>query len=195
MPEGNTQPALGRLACNESSGSQRPRRPLLQSFTPVILACDSLPDNPTGSAAGDRHGTGIPGMATGQPRTAQEENTRALWSWALYDWANSAFFTIILTFIFARYFSQSVVQDDVAGTNAWGNIVGVSGLVVALLAPVLGAIADQSGRRKPGSSPSRCCVCWAVACCVRGAGQWRSVVLCLLGQRGYPGGRVCLHFL
>lgn len=103
-------------------------------------------------------------MATGQPRTAQEENTRALWSWALYDWANSAFFTIILTFIFARYFSQSVVQDDVAGTNAWGNIVGVSGIVVALLAPVLGAIADQSGRRKP----------WLIAftlLCVLGSGM------------------------
>ncbi|TBW55454.1 MFS transporter [Marinobacter halodurans] len=74
---------------------------------------------------------------------------RALWSWAFYDWANSAFFTIILTFVFARYFSQSVVQDDVAGTEAWGNIVGVSGLFIAVLAPILGAIADQSGRLKP----------------------------------------------
>jgi len=68
---------------------------------------------------------------------------RALWSWALYDWATGAFFTIILTFVFARYFSQSVVGDDVAGTEAWGNIVGVTGLVVALLAPILGAIADR----------------------------------------------------
>lgn len=103
-------------------------------------------------------------MAAGPPRTAQQENRRALWSWALYDWANSAFFTIILTFIFARYFSQSVVQDDIAGTNAWGNIVGVSGIVVALVAPVLGAIADQSGRRKP----------WLIAftlLCVLGSGM------------------------
>lgn len=73
----------------------------------------------------------------------------AMWSWALYDFANSAFFTIILTFVFARYFSQSVVGDDVAGTEAWGNIVGVAGLVVALVAPFLGAIADRTGRRKP----------------------------------------------
>ena len=72
-----------------------------------------------------------------------------MWSWALYDWANSAFFTIILTFVFARYFSQSVVGDEVAGTEAWGNIVGSAGLVVALLAPFLGAIADRGGRRKP----------------------------------------------
>ncbi|WP_404366975.1 MFS transporter [Marinobacter sp.] len=73
----------------------------------------------------------------------------ALWSWALYDWANSAFFTIILTFVFARYFSQSVVGDEVAGTEYWGNIVGISGVVVAIAAPVLGAVADRSGRRKP----------------------------------------------
>lgn len=77
------------------------------------------------------------------------ENKRALWSWALYDWANSAFFTIILTFVFAQYFSVSVIQDEVAGTRAWGSIVGIAGVVIAILAPILGAIADQSGRRKP----------------------------------------------
>lgn len=81
--------------------------------------------------------------------THQKGPRRALWSWALYDWANSAFFTIILTFVFARYFSQSVVQDDVAGTEAWGNIVGISGIFIAILAPILGAIADQAGRLKP----------------------------------------------
>lgn len=79
----------------------------------------------------------------------QYEKPVGMWSWALYDWANSAFFTIILTFVFARYFTQSVVGDEVAGTEAWGNIVGVAGLVVAVLAPFLGAISDRGGRRKP----------------------------------------------
>ncbi|MGC8120237.1 MFS transporter [Marinobacter sp. VGCF2001] len=77
------------------------------------------------------------------------ENRPALWSWALYDWANSAFFTIILTFVFAQYFSVSVIQDEVEGTRAWGNIVGIAGVLIAIIAPVLGAVADQSGRRKP----------------------------------------------
>ncbi|MDT8410522.1 MAG: MFS transporter [Wenzhouxiangellaceae bacterium] len=72
-----------------------------------------------------------------------------MWAWAFYDWANSAFSTVILTFVFARYFSQSVVGDEIAGTEYWGNIVGTAGIAVALLAPVLGAIADRSGRRKP----------------------------------------------
>lgn len=103
-------------------------------------------------------------MAAGRPVSPRDENRKALWSWALYDWANSAFFTIILTFIFAQYFTQGVIQDDVAGTRAWGNIVGISGIVVALLAPILGAIADQHGRRKP----------WLVICtllCVLGSGM------------------------
>ena len=83
------------------------------------------------------------------PGATSRVRPRALWSWALYDWANSAFFTIILTFVFARYFSQGVVGDDVAGTEYWGNIVGITGIVIALGAPVLGAVADRSGRRKP----------------------------------------------
>lgn len=73
----------------------------------------------------------------------------AMWSWAFYDWANSAFYTIVLTFVFAQYFSQSVVEDSIAGTEAWGNIVGVAGIFVAVLAPILGAIADRTGSRKP----------------------------------------------
>ncbi|MDX1635630.1 MAG: MFS transporter [Marinobacter sp.] len=85
--------------------------------------------------------------STQQPQTPARP--RALWAWALYDWANSAFFTIILTFVFARYFSEAVVGDEVAGTEYWGNIVGITGIGIAILAPVLGAIADQSGRRKP----------------------------------------------
>ena len=52
---------------------------------------------------------------------SKKQNTESfggLFSWAMYDWANSAFFTIILTFVFAQYFSQSVVGDEVAGTEA-----------------------------------------------------------------------------
>lgn len=73
----------------------------------------------------------------------------ALFSWALYDWANSAFFAVIQTFVFATYFVTSIAESDTAGSVQWGNTIGLAGLVVALLGPVLGAIADQTGRRKP----------------------------------------------
>ncbi len=74
---------------------------------------------------------------------------RAVLSWCLYDWANSAYPTIITTFIFGTYFTKAVAPSPESGTAAWGNAIGIAGLAVALLGPVVGAIADQGGRRKP----------------------------------------------
>jgi MFS transporter, UMF1 family len=74
---------------------------------------------------------------------------RAQFSWALYDWANSAFSAVIITFVFATYFSQGIAPDSVSGTAAWGWAMTGSGIVIALVSPVLGAIADAAGRRKP----------------------------------------------
>jgi UMF1 family MFS transporter len=73
----------------------------------------------------------------------------ALVSWALYDWANSAFFAVIQTFVFATYFIQSVTTNTTVGTTEWGNTIGAAGVVVAIIGPGLGALADQLGRRKP----------------------------------------------
>ncbi|EWY42392.1 MFS transporter [Skermanella stibiiresistens SB22] len=70
-------------------------------------------------------------------------------SWCLYDWAMSAYNTVIGTFIFSVYFTRAVADSEVAGTAQWGRAVALSGLAVAVLSPVLGAIADRGGRRKP----------------------------------------------
>lgn len=70
-------------------------------------------------------------------------------AWALYDWANSAFSAVIVTFVFATYFSQGIAVDPVTGTAQWGWAMTLSGIAIALSAPVLGAIADAGGRRKP----------------------------------------------
>jgi MFS transporter, UMF1 family len=70
-------------------------------------------------------------------------------SWALFDWASSAFSAVIITFIFATYFSQAIATDEATGTAQWGWALSSSGIAIALLSPVLGAIADVGGRRKP----------------------------------------------
>jgi UMF1 family MFS transporter len=70
-------------------------------------------------------------------------------SWALYDWANSSYFVIIQTFVFAAYFQRSIAADAITGTDQWGTMISLAGLVIALTAPLLGAIADKGGRRKP----------------------------------------------
>lgn len=69
-------------------------------------------------------------------------------SWMLYDWAAQPFFTVVLTFIFGPYFVSRLVADPTLGQAAWGYTVTISGVVVALLSPVFGAIADASGERK-----------------------------------------------
>lgn len=74
---------------------------------------------------------------------------RAVASWCLYDWANSAYNTIITTFVFSVYFARGVVGDPVAGTARWSAAMTVAGIAIALLSPLLGAIADRHGRRKP----------------------------------------------
>jgi len=81
--------------------------------------------------------------------SSEKGSTRALLSWALYDWANSAFFAVIQTFVFATYFLQSVAKNDTLGSTQWGNTIGAAGFVIAICAPFVGAIADQLGRRKP----------------------------------------------
>ncbi len=72
-----------------------------------------------------------------------------LFSWALYDWANSAYFAVIQTFVFATYFIQSVAENETVGSAQWGNTISAAGLVIAVSGPFLGAFADQLGRRKP----------------------------------------------
>lgn len=75
--------------------------------------------------------------------------TRELAAWSLYDWANSAFPTVVTTFVFAAYFTQAVAQSPELGTAQWSRAQSAAALFVALLSPVLGAIADRGGRRKP----------------------------------------------
>ncbi|HZQ01176.1 MAG TPA: MFS transporter [Reyranella sp.] len=70
-------------------------------------------------------------------------------SWALFDWANQPFFTVVTTFIFAPYFANVMVGDAVAGQTAWAFTQSASGIIIAVLSPFLGAMADAGGRRKP----------------------------------------------
>ena len=78
----------------------------------------------------------------------KKSSMTALIAWAFYDWANSSFATVIQTFVFAAYFVNAVAADPATGAAAWGTVTGLSALVVALISPFLGAVADQGGARK-----------------------------------------------
>jgi len=74
--------------------------------------------------------------------------TKEILGWCMYDVADSAFTTVIVTALYAPYFSMIVVGDPGRADFLWGTAASISELVVAVLAPVLGAVADFSGSRK-----------------------------------------------
>ena len=69
--------------------------------------------------------------------------------WMLFDWAAQPFFTVITTFIFGPYLVSRLAADPAAGQAAWSYTLTIAGIVIALLAPIMGSIADASGARKP----------------------------------------------
>lgn len=73
---------------------------------------------------------------------------KRIWGWFFFDWASQPFNTLLLTFIFGPYV-VSVLGDGSAAQTVWGYGVGIAGLLIAVLSPLLGAIADRSGRRMP----------------------------------------------
>jgi UMF1 family MFS transporter len=73
----------------------------------------------------------------------------AVTAWIFFDWAAQPYFTLITTFVFAPYFATHVASDPASGQSLWGFATAAAGVVIALMSPVLGAIADASGRRKP----------------------------------------------
>ena len=97
-------------------------------------------------------GPEAPGSIRGDPK--------AVWSWSLYDFANSAYTTLIVTFIYAVFFTQQIAPDAVTGTAQWATAVAITGIIVALSSPILGVLADGSGHRKAflGASTLVCVV-------------------------------------
>ena len=77
-----------------------------------------------------------------------KSDRRAVFSWCSYDWANSAFTTLVVTFIYSTYFSGAFAADPDRGMVLWSRGIWISAILVALLSPVLGAVADRSGRRR-----------------------------------------------
>jgi UMF1 family MFS transporter len=70
-------------------------------------------------------------------------------AWALFDFANSVYPAVITTAVFSAYYAGAIVGDEGGrGTQLWGWAVSTSAILVALTAPLLGAIADRGGARK-----------------------------------------------
>lgn len=87
----------------------------------------------------------LPDEAEPQPTVTR----KGILGWMFFDWAAQPFHTLIVTFIFAPYFAASVAPDAVRGQEWWGYAAGAGGLIIAVMSPVLGALSDATGPRKP----------------------------------------------
>jgi UMF1 family MFS transporter len=83
------------------------------------------------------------------PETINRADRKGIWGWMLFDWAAQPFFTVVTTFIFGPYFVARLAANDTVGQTWWAYGVAAGGFIIAILSPVLGAIADKTGPRKP----------------------------------------------
>ena len=84
------------------------------------------------------------------PATTADEpvfDRRAVVSWCFFDWANSAFPTLIVTFVTAAYFTRKIAETPEQGTADWGTAMSLSALFVAIVSPVFGVAAFMVGTR------------------------------------------------
>lgn len=86
---------------------------------------------------------------TDVPNLQDKKQRIGIIAWCIFDWGNAAFPTIALTFVFAAYFTEEVAHNNIVGAQQWGNTIALSALLIAVLSPLFGAIADNRGQRKP----------------------------------------------
>ncbi len=94
---------------------------------------------------------------------------KSIWGWMSFDWANQPFNTVIITFVFGPYFAARVAEDVVQGQAVWGYAIAAGSVLMALSAPVLGAVADAQGPRKPWI------MAFSLVYVVGAAGMWIAV--------------------
>lgn len=83
------------------------------------------------------------------PRGQQYADRKGIAGWIMFDAAMQPWFTLVTTFVFGPFVVSALADSPAQGQVLWGYATGFAGLVIALCAPPLGAIADASGPRKP----------------------------------------------
>ncbi len=126
------------------------------------------------------------------PPSASRPATRGqVFSWALFDFANTAFYVLILTVGYPLYFKE-VVTGGRQGDLLWGSSFSISMIIVALLSPILGAIADYGAGKKRflGIFTSLCILATAFLFFVHNGMIIAGMVLLILANIGFEAGLV-----
>jgi len=76
------------------------------------------------------------------------KNYKEVFAWSMYDFANQPFTTLIVTFIFGKFFVEVLAENEIVGTSLWSFGIAITAIFVSFLSPLLGALADSGGYRK-----------------------------------------------
>jgi UMF1 family MFS transporter len=115
-----------------------------------------------------------------------------VFSWALFDFANTAFYVLILTVGYPLYFKEIVADGSRQGDLLWGSSFSISMVVVALLSPILGAVADYGAGKKRflGIFTSLCILATALLFFVHHGMILVGMVLLIFANIGFEAGLV-----
>ena len=122
-------------------------------------------------------------MAEARPRRVSEHDIRPLelWAWAMYDFANSGYTTVVLTAIFNAYFVAVVAGGAPWATFAWTAALSVSYALVIVTAPVIGAYADlRANKKRLLLFTTVGCVLGTAALALAGPGDLAIAVFCVV---------------
>lgn len=104
---------------------------------------------------------------------------KSIAAWCLYDWGNSAFTTLVVTFLYATFFAENFAEDSGRGTALWSRGITLSALAVAGLAPIAGRLADCGDRRRHLIACVLICVGFTTALTFVQPGQPHAVITAL----------------
>ncbi len=126
-----------------------------------------------------------------------KKQRRERWAWYLYDFGNSAYAAVVLLAVYSAYFQSQVVVNVQNGPFLWGVSVGIAMLVVALISPILGAIADFSRAKKPllFGFTVMSCVCTALLFFVQRGDVFIGMLFFILAEIGYRSAQVFYNAL
>lgn len=123
---------------------------------------------------------------------------REIFGWCCFDFANSSFTTIIITVVYAVFFIKVVAGEDPRAAGWWGSALAISQLIVIGVAPLIGALADVTARKKFYlMSSAVVCSLATMALFFFGAGRvWPALALIVLANVAFSlGENLCASFL
>ena len=129
---------------------------------------------------------------------AQDVRPREVWAWAMYDFANSGYTTVVITAVFNAYFVSVVARNEAWATFAWTAALAVSYLLIMLTAPLIGAWADAHAAKKRLLLITTIgCVTFTAALALVGSGDlWLACILIVASNYFFGSGEnLCAAFL